>query len=138
MSSEEQAKAYLEAARLTLSAAEAIYDQACRRNQVLWAQVVKNAYDAIEQAVSAGIAAESATIPRSHPAKVNTVIDLYTPPEAVETLFLYWLQRRSHPQYVDIKGDEINVPQEQFDREDADRILDDAKDVLEFVAISTG
>ena len=63
MSSEEQADAYIEEAELTMESAKAIYDSAQETGEELWAQVVKNGYDAIEQAISAGIAAENEAIP---------------------------------------------------------------------------
>lgn len=132
MSSERQAVAYLEEAELTLHSARTIYD-ASSDDSEMWAQVVKNAYDAIEQAVSAGITARDQAIPRRHPAKINTFIDLYDPSDALEERLLHWLQRRSNSQYVDIRGDRINVPHEQFGQEDAERILEDAGTVLEYV-----
>lgn len=133
MSSEEQAEAYLEEAELTLESARAIYRSAENSGEDLWAQVVKNGYDAMEQAVSAAIAAENEAIPRNHPGKINVFIETYEPGDEVEDLLLHWLQRRSSSQYVDIRGNEINVPHEQFDRDDADRILEDAETVLENV-----
>lgn len=133
MSSEEQAEAYFEEAELTLESAEAIYNTAEKSGDNLWAQVVKNGYDAIEQAVSAGIAAENEAIPRNHPGKINTFIELYEPREEVEDLLLHWLQRRSSSQYVDIRGDEINIPHEQFTREDAEQILEDIETVLNYI-----
>lgn len=81
MSSEDQADAYIEEAELTLESAEAIYSSAEESGESLWAQVVKNGYDAIEQSVSAGIAAENEAIPRTHPGKINTFIELYEPGE---------------------------------------------------------
>lgn len=137
MSSEEQASAYLEEAELTLESAEAIYNSAKESNEDLWAQVVKNGYDAIEQAVSAGIAADNEAIPRNHPSKMNTFIELYEPSEEVEDLLLHWLQSRSSSQYVDIRGDEVNIPHEQFDRGDAEQILNDAEAVIEYVKNET-
>lgn len=133
MSSEEQADAYLKEAELTLSSARAIYSSAEESREQLWAQVVKNGYDAIEQAVSAGIAAKNEAIPRNHPGKINTFIDLYTPREEIEAMLLHWLQRRSSSQYVDIRGDQLNILHEQFTREDAEQIIVDAETVIEFV-----
>lgn len=72
MSSEDQANAYREEARLTLESAHSIYETATSGRGNLWAQVVKNAYDSMEQAISAAIAAAGEGIPRRHPAKVNT------------------------------------------------------------------
>lgn len=130
MSSDDQAAAYLEEARLTLASARAIDREATNSEENLWAQVVKNGYDAIEQAISAAIAARGEPIPRAHPAKINAFIDFHDPTADVEEALLYWLQRRSEAQYVDIRGDEVAIPHEQFDRRDADRILEDAGDIL--------
>lgn len=85
MSSEEQAEAYFEEAELTLESAEAIYNSAEESGENLWAQVVKNGYDAIEQAVSAGIAAENEAIPRNHPGKINTFIESTNPAKKSKT-----------------------------------------------------
>lgn len=133
MSSEEQAAAYLREAELTLSSARAIHASATADQVNLWAQVVKNGYDAMEQAVSAGIAARGESVPRGHPGKINTFIELHGPPEELEDTLLYWLRRRSDSQYVDIRGDTVNVPHEQFSRDDAERILDDAQTVVDSV-----
>jgi len=133
VSSEEQAEAYVEEAELTLVSAEAIYSSAEESGGNLWAQVVKNGYDAIEQAASAGIAAENEAVPRNHPGKINTFIEFYGPREEVEDILLHWLQRRSSSQYVDIRGDEINIPHEQFTQEEAEQILQDIETVLDYV-----
>lgn len=132
MSSEDQAEAYFEEAQLTLSSARAIFSVAEESGENLWAQVVKNGYDAIEQAISAAIAITGESIPRAHPAKVNTFIDVCEPPEELEETLLDWLRRRSDSQYVDIRGEEVNVPHEQFTRQDAERILEDVETVLEW------
>lgn len=132
MSTDEQARAYLQEATLTLESARAIHESASDANR-LWAQVVKNGYDAIEQAVSAAIADRGRSVPRRHPAKINAFIDCCEPPVDLEDRLLYWLQRRSDIQYVDIRDDEVNVPHEQFGRNDAERVLDDARRVLSYV-----
>ena len=132
MSTKEQATAYLEEATLTLEAARTIAEAATASRQ-LWAQVVKNGYDAIEQAASAAIAAQGHAIPRRHPAKINTFIDLYALEAELEDRLLYWLRRRSEAQYVDIRGDEITIPHELFDQTDAEEILMDADRVLAVV-----
>lgn len=132
MSSEDQAAAYLTEAELTLRSARTIFD-AATSGDPLWAQVVKNAYDAVEQAVSAAIGAKEERIPRRHPAKINTFLELYDPGDEVEERLLYWLRRRSDAQYVDIRGDTVNIPHEQFDEADAGRILEDAEAVLGYV-----
>lgn len=129
MSSEEQAEAYFEEARLTLESARAIHG-AAGETEDMWAQVVKNAYDAIEQAISGAIAASDESIPRDHPAKVGKFIDLYDLEEDIEKTLLHWLRRRSDSQYVDIRGDEINIPHELFDRDDAEAVIRDAAVVM--------
>lgn len=87
----------------------------------------------IEQAVSAAIAAEEERIPRRHPARINAFLDLYDPGTDLEERLLTWLRRRSDAQYVDIRGDEVTIPHEQFDETDAERILEDAGAVLRYV-----
>lgn len=57
-------------------------------------------------------------------------IDLYDPDEEFEGRLLYWLRRRSDSQYVDIRGDEINIPHELFNRDDAEEIMEDAQAVM--------
>lgn len=94
---------------------------------------MKNGYDAIEQAISAGVAAEGDPVSRRHAAKIETFLDLYEPPEEFEEFLLEWYRQRSDSQYVDIRGDEINVPHEQFDAESAARIIEDATDALGYV-----
>lgn len=63
MSSEDQANAYREEARLTLESAHSIYETAASGRGNMWAQVVKNAYDSIEQAISAAIAERARAFP---------------------------------------------------------------------------
>lgn len=133
MSKEEQARAYLRESRLTLESARAVFRTAEETETELWAQVVKNGYDAIEQATSAGLAARDESIPHRHPAKIDAFVEAFDPPDDIEQSLLTWLRRRSSSQYVDVRGDEITVPHEQFDRRDAERILEDAETVLEFV-----
>lgn len=132
MSRGAQAEAYLEAARQSRRAAQLIYRSAIGTGDPLWAPVVKNGYAAMEQAVSAALAAGDEPIPRSHPAKLNAFLANYQVSATLEATLLEWLRRRSDAQYVDIRGDELSVPHEQFDRADATRILDDADRVLEF------
>lgn len=132
MSSEEQAEAYLREAELTLQSAYTIHEAASTEHP-LWAQVVKNGYDAIEQGVSAAIAATEEQIPRRHPAKINAFLNRYDPGEEIEDQLLEWLRRRSDAQYVDLRGSGVNIPHQRFDESDAERILVDAETVLEFV-----
>ena len=42
---EQQARAYLDEAELTIESAEAIYERAKRTGKQLWSKVVKEAYD---------------------------------------------------------------------------------------------
>lgn len=132
MSKEKQAAAYLREARLTLNSARTIYESSTSGGE-MWAQVVKNAYDALEQAASAGIAHRQQRIPRSHTAKIKRFIDLYDPEEKLSERILHWLGMRSDSQYVDIRGDEIIVPHELFNRDDAAKILKDAEKVIELI-----
>lgn len=132
MSREDQSAAYLAEAELTLRSARLILDSAAPDDQ-LWAQVVKNGYDAIEQAVSAAIAYRGERVPRRHPAKIDAFLSAYDPPAALEDRLLHWLRRRSDAQYVDIRGDDINVPHAVFDKADATEILTDADTTLEYV-----
>jgi len=133
VSSEGQAEAYFEEARLTLQSAQAIYDAAEETGDDLWAAVVKNGYDAIEQAASAAIASQGHAIPRNHPGKINDFIELYHPSSELEDTLLHWLRSRSDTQYVDIREDQINIPHTVFDQEDAEQILEDAETVIEYV-----
>jgi hypothetical protein len=76
MSSEEQAEAYMEEARLTFQSARTIMETAVETED-MWAQVVKNAYDAIEQAVSGAIASRGESIPRKHPTKISKFLEIF-------------------------------------------------------------
>lgn len=134
MSRSDQAAAYLREATLTLESTRAVFHVADEQGSELWAQVVKNGYDAIEQAVSAAIAESDRAVPRRHPAKINAYVDEYDVSEGLEETLLYWLRRRSDSQYVDIRGDEVNVPHESFERADAERVVEDAATTLETVA----
>ncbi|KXA95683.1 hypothetical protein AKJ65_01230 [candidate division MSBL1 archaeon SCGC-AAA259E19] len=125
MNKEKQAAAYLREARLTLKSARTIYESSAS-GEGMWAQVVKNAYDAMEQAASAGIAHREQRIPRSHTAKIKRFVELYDPEEELSESIFHWLGMRSDSQYVDIRGDKIVVPHELFNQEDAAKILKDA------------
>lgn len=63
----EQASAYLSEAVTTLDSAKVLLDGDAT---AFAPQIVKNAYDALEQALSAGIAARGDDIPRCHGAKI--------------------------------------------------------------------
>jgi len=125
--------AYFEEARLTFDSARSIFDAASAGRGDLWAAFAKNTYDAIEQSVSAAIAAGGGSIPRNHPAQGTEFLERYEPGEDLRDVLLYWPRRRSDSQYVDVRGDTINVPHEQFGRADAERIPADAERVLEYV-----
>lgn len=99
----------------------------------MWAQVVKNGYDAIEQAASAGIAARDEVIPRDHPAKIRVFTGIYKMDQSLQKSLFDWLRRRSGSQYVDIVGDEIKVPHRSFGQKDAEKIVKDAEEVIELV-----
>ena len=132
MNKEKQAAAYLREARLTLKSARTIYESSAS-GEGMWAQVVKNAYDALKQAASAGIAHREQRIPRSHTAKIKRFIDLYDPGEELSENIFHWLGMRSDSQYVDIRGDEIVIPHELFNQEDAAKILKDSEKVIELI-----
>lgn len=132
MNRKKQATAYLREARLTLRSARTIYESSESRGD-MWAQVVKNAYDALEQAASAGIAHRNKRIPRSHTAKIRRFIELYDPTKELSERLFHWLGMRSDSQYVDIRGDEVVVPHKLFNQEDAEDILEDAEEVIELI-----
>lgn len=119
----------MEEARLTLDSAKVILEVANERDD-MWAQVVKNAYDAIEQAISAAIAASGESVPRNRPAKVNRYLGLHDTDDSLGETILYWLRRRSDSQYVDIRGEDVAVPHELFDADDAEEIVAVAETVL--------
>ena len=127
---QEQARIYLEEAELTLDAARAVFGKAKEERKGLWAVVVKNCYDAIEQAVSSAIAARGADIPRLHPEKIRRFIWLYHPSRQVRNLLTYWLGRRASAQYIDLKRGRFSIPHELFTEQDAERALRDAETVI--------
>lgn len=133
MSKEKQAEAYLKEAELTLKSTKAIFQTSSNTGDKLWAQVIKNGYDALEQAASAAIAQKDKEIPRRHPAKINKFIELQNLDNQLEKSLLKWLQRRSQAQYVDIKGGEVKIPHNLFDKEDAEKIIEDVKKVIDKV-----
>ena len=125
----EQASAYLSEAETTLDSAQVLFED---DPDAFASQIVKNAYDALEQALSAGIAAREEDIPRRHGAKIQPYFEPLDAEELERTAF-DWHSRRSNAQYVDFRGSELSVPSKNFDREDAERILADTEDFLEFV-----
>lgn len=129
---EKQGEAYLREAELTLSSAKAIFRSADKGDE-MWAQVVKNAYDAMEQAASGAIAKKGKKVPRDHPAKIKKFIDLAEPGEELTERLFQWLGKRSDAQYVDFKGSKVMIPHELFDRTDAKEIIDDADKVINYI-----
>lgn len=96
---EEQARAYLDEAKVTLDGAQILSES---RDEG-FAQVVKNAYDALEQALSAGIARRGRDVPQYHHGKVERFFTLYDH-DRLERKSLKWLSERETAQYVDFKG----------------------------------
>lgn len=128
----EQASAYLDEAETTLRSAKVLLDD---DPSAFASQVVKNAYDALEQALSAGIAAREEEIPRRHGAKIQRFFEPLSG-DGIDTLqqrALGWHARRSDAQYVDFRGSDLSVPSENFDASDAEEIVADAERVLAFV-----
>lgn len=125
----EQADAYLAEAETTLRSARVLHE---RDSAEFAPQVVKNAYDALEQALSAGIAARGEDVPRRHGAKIQRYFDPLDADELERRAF-HWHSRRSDAQYVDFRGKELSVPSRNFDHEDAEEILDDAERIIELV-----
>lgn len=125
----EQASAYLSEAETTLESARVLAED---DPDAFASQIVKNAYDALEQALSAGIAARGEDIPRRHGAKIQRYFESLDAEELEQTAF-EWHSRRSNAQYVDFRGSELSVPSKNFDRDDAEQILMDAEELLEFV-----
>lgn len=128
----EQASAYLDESETTLNSAKVLLDE---DPEAFASQVVKNAYDALEQALSAGIAARGDDIPRQHGAKIQRYFGPLDSPEAeeLEEVAFRWHSRRSDAQSVDFRGEELSVPSKNFDRDDARAIVEDAERILAFV-----
>lgn len=129
MSHERQADAYLDEAIVTLDGARLLYEQ---RDDSGFGQVVTNAYAALEQALSAGIAAHGRDIPRDHRRKVLEFFEIYDD-DRLQGICLKWQSRRDTAQYVDFDGPRLSVPSERFGKEEAAQSLDDAEEVIEFV-----
>lgn len=128
-----QARAYLEQAETTLSSATVLFDTDPNEFD---AQIVKTGYDAIEQALSAWIAAKGEDIPRRHPGKVQRFVQLHDA-DQIEELAYYWLSRRSRAQYIDFEGEELSTPTDAFEAEDAKQVISDAERVLYEVESTT-
>lgn len=126
----EQAKIYLKEAKNTLKAAILIM----KSGTSLWANVVKNAYDAIEQAISAAIAKKGEIIPKEHPAKVTKFIELYNLyHKDIAKELQRWSRLRSRAQYVDVQHGKIFIPSKFFKKNDAERILKQAENIIDYV-----
>lgn len=123
-----QAKAYLSETKRTLDGARILFEA---REEEGFAQVVKNAYDALEGALSAGIAHRGADIPRTHAGKVSRFFALYD--DSLEATVLRWLSKRETAQHVDFEGSELSVPEKRLGKSDAEAILADAGRVVEYV-----
>jgi uncharacterized protein (UPF0332 family) len=68
-----QARSYLEESQKTLAVAR------MAKNEGYWAVCVKDAFDAMEQAVAALIAAKNEKIPKKHTGKITIFARLYNP-----------------------------------------------------------
>jgi HEPN domain-containing protein len=130
---DEQASAYLREAETTLRSARVLLEA---DPDAFAPQIVKNAYDAFEQALSSGLAARGETVPQRHGAKIQRFFEPLDADDIQETAFR-WHARRSEAQYVDIKGGDLSVHSSNFDREDAERIVEDAERILDFVRART-
>lgn len=130
---ERQAEAYLESAKLSLSIAQTILEKALAENKNLWAHVVKNAYDAAEQGISAALAKQGELIPKEHFEKVRKFLMLFSPPRNIETTLYFWLRKRAKSQYVDIEEGRLSVPQEIFKQPDAMQAIADCKKILDYI-----
>ncbi len=51
--------------------------------------------------------------------------------EEIKKKIYFWLGKRSSAQYVDIKDNTISVPHELFSEEDANRALEESKEILD-------
>ncbi len=131
---DEQAKYYLVEAELTIFGAKAIMEKGENQNKKVWASVVKNAYDAMENAVAAAIAKKGIFIPKEHPEKITTFVDAYRLYNSeIDSILSKWVVRRSRSQYVDIKHGKVLVPHLFFTKGDAEEIIKDAERVIEVV-----
>lgn len=129
---DEQANYCMKEAELTFFVAKTIFERAETEDKPVWANIVKNGYDAMENAIVACIAKKGEIIPReSHPEKLTRFADLYQS-ESVEInkIMSYWITKRSRAQYVDIKDNKVLVPYLFFSKEDAIKILKDAEIVI--------
>jgi len=127
---DKQAEKYLEEAELSLRAAESIFDL---NDEEMYAHVVKNCYDSIEQSISSALAKKDLMIPKEHPAKITEFVNAYNPEIKIKEILFYWLRKRSSSQYVDIKDGKIIVPHEIFEKEDAEKALEDCEKIIDYI-----
>ena len=128
---EKQAEKYIEEAELSLNAAQIIFNQAKEQDKDMWANVIKGCYDAIEQAISAGIAKKNEVIPKEHPLKIKKFINLYIIDDELKNKIVFWLGKRASAQYVDIRDNKLSVPHELFNEEDGKKALDESKEIID-------
>jgi len=125
-----RAKEYIVEAELTLESAKAIFKKSSNELP-LWALVVKNSYDAMEQAISSLIVLEDQIVPKEHPAKILKFVEIYGREDSLVKKLLSWLSKRARAQYVDItKNNEISVPHKIFNKENAEQALGDAEEII--------
>jgi len=127
---DKQAESYLKEAEFSMETAQIIFDKTKEEDKDLWANVIKICYDAIEQAISAAIAKKNEIIPKEHPAKIRRFVNIFEIDDELKEKIYYWLGKRSSSQYVDIKNDKLSVPHELFDERDAQKALDDSRDII--------
>lgn len=128
-----QSQGYLEESKLSLEAAKTLFEDSEKNNRNLWAQIVKISYDSIEQAISSALAFKEQVIPKDHPAKISKFLNTYKINERIQRILFFWLKKRSSSQYVDIKDNKVMIPNEIFDKKDAEKIIRDCKEVISFI-----
>lgn len=79
------------------------------------------------------IAYKSEGIPQYHNGKVAEFFGLYEH-DSLEDKSLKWLSKRETARYVDFESGSLSIPEENFDESDAEEILEDAKETIEFVS----
>ena len=120
------AQAYLREAERTLAVAR------LARDGGYWAPCVKDAFDAMEQAVAALIAGKDERIPKKHTGKITLFIRLYRPEDDLGKALLFWARLRDRARYVDLRDGRYVAPSDLFDEDDARKIIPDAELVLAF------
>jgi hypothetical protein len=92
----EQARAYLKEALLTLESAKAIFKNSSDKKP-LWSQVVKNCYDAMEQAISAAIRLKERPYQKTILRKLQSLSSFMEENIALFTLCLLGLGKEQKP-----------------------------------------